>query len=100
MAIVEAGTRIANPRPAKNRPAANFAGLEGSRPRSDTHNHANTGANAMMNSGCTDWNQLAGNRKPRTSRLVFRSANKLREDPAGSKADQNTAARGSGSPWH
>src|SRR3974390_129247 len=70
---------------------ANLAGLEGSCRRRAIHSHANTGASEMTNRGCTNWNQLAGYSKPRMLRLVARSANRFRDDPAWSKADQNRA---------
>ena len=43
------------PPPAPSRPMPNFVGLLGSREPSAIQIHAKTGANTMMNSGCSDW---------------------------------------------
>src|SRR2546423_11202657 len=54
-ATIAAGTSSANPPPAHRRPTANFVGLDGSRDPRRIHSQANTGANVMMKSGCSDW---------------------------------------------
>src|SRR3954469_6810325 len=85
--------RIANPAPAKISAIANFAGLDGSCPRAPSHSqsHAKTGASIHRNSEFSDWNQLLGNGKPRSTLFVLRSANRLSVDPACSKTDQKIA---------
>ena len=57
-----------------------------------TQSAANTGASRMMNSGCTDWNQLDGKLQPKSEVRVTRSANRLRLDPACSNPAQNRLA--------
>src|SRR5580693_2720637 len=58
-----AGTKTIKPRPTKINPSVNLVGLEGSRRPNQIHNHANTGANAMMNTEFTDWKNAAGKPK-------------------------------------
>ena len=72
----------ANPRPTNSNPNVNLVGLDGSRLRSATHSQAKTGARMIRIKGWTNWNQLAGNSKPNTLRLVLRSAKRFSEDPA------------------
>src|SRR3954464_14443599 len=88
------GTMIKKPRPAKKRPAENFAGLDGLMPRlaSDVHSHANTGARATTNSEFTTCSHSNGTSKPNRLRLVKSFANRLSDDGACSNPDQNTAA--------
>src|SRR3954463_7241064 len=85
--------RMAKPAPTKMSAMANFAGLDGSFPVSPSrsHSHANTGASIQRNSEFSDWNQLLGNGKPRSTLFVLRSANRLSVDPACSKTDQKIA---------
>src|SRR4051812_32685537 len=85
--------RTANPAPTRRRPSENLTGVEGSWPRrpSDSHSHANIGANAQTKSEFIDWNQLLGYDQPKIVVRVSRSANRLRVDPACSKSDQNSA---------
>ncbi len=52
---------------------------------------AKTGASTITKTGCTDWNQLAGKAKPKMVQLVPRSAKRLSEEPACSKAAQKRA---------
>ena len=58
----------------------------------NTQNQAKNGASVMMNSGLTACSQLAGISQPNSMRSVWRSANRLSEEPACSKPDQNIAA--------
>src|SRR3954449_5605609 len=82
----------AKPRPSRKRAMANLAGLDGLRRPRRTQRTAKTGANRMMKRGGSDWYQLAGKLRPNIELLVFRSANRLRVDPACSYAIQNTTA--------
>ena len=54
------------PAPTTISPMANLVGLDGCRGPSRSQSQANTGANVMMNSALTDWNQLLGNSKPKS----------------------------------
>src|SRR6476661_8894886 len=90
LANCEARAISANAKPANNRPAENFAGLEGSRLPSDTHNIANSGASTITIAGCTDWYHAEGNSNPRTTLSVSRSANRFRLVPACSNDIQKT----------
>ena len=71
---------------------ANLAGLDGCFGPIVTHSHAKTGAKTMMNSAFSDWNQLLGKPKPKSSFRVLRSAKRFSVDPACSKTDQKIAA--------
>src|SRR5215213_4618959 len=86
--------RIANPAPAKIRAIANFAGLDGSCPRAPSHSQsqAKTGARIQRKSEFSDWNQLLGNGRPRSTLLVLRSANRFSVEPACSNTDQKMPA--------
>src|SRR4051794_27805156 len=55
-----AGTTSRNDSDRKNRPAVNFAGLEGFFEPRESQIRAKTGEKMMTNSGSTDWNQLDG----------------------------------------
>src|SRR5947209_5261766 len=84
-------TKTANPKPANSRPRANLAGLDGFRFPNFIQSQAKTGASAMMNNGCKDCIQLAGNENPKMLLSVLRSANRFSVEPACSKTDQNIA---------
>ena len=68
-----------------------MAGLEGSLRPIASQIQAKTGASAITKIGCTLWNQLAGKAKPKMVQSVPRSANRLSEEPACSKAAQKSA---------
>src|ERR1700761_9281671 len=72
------------PDPIKITPIAKVAGAEGLRWRgaSAIQTQATSGANAMTKAGLSDWNQLAGMTKDPIARSVYRSANRLSNDPA------------------
>ena len=56
-----------------------------------SQSQAKTGASAITKIGCTHWNQLAGKANPKMRQSVPRSANRLSEEPACSKAAQKSA---------
>src|SRR5262249_38413546 len=91
-AVAPAGTRIRKARPMNSTPIANFAGTGGSRDPRRIHSHANAGASRITKIGGTDWNQDDGNDAPNMSRRVYRSAKRLRVEPACSYAPQNRLA--------
>src|SRR5437870_3417046 len=72
-----AGTSSRKPRPTKNNPNVNLAGLLGSRDPSETQIQAKTGARRMRNAELSDWNQVDGNGHPSTVSRVIRSAKRL-----------------------
>src|SRR6478672_10778781 len=84
----------ANPRPARARPAANFAGLDGFAFRfpSPVHSAAKTGAKMMMKNELIDWYHRAGTSKPQKLRSVKSFAKRFRDVGACSKAAQKIAA--------
>src|SRR5882724_1547120 len=90
-----AGTIRRNDRLRAKSPIVNFAGLDGSRRflANDNHNTAKIGEKMMTNNGSTDWNQLDGYVKPRTTRRVARSAKSVRLEPACSKPAQKIRAK-------
>src|SRR5689334_4386629 len=85
---------IRKPSPAKNRPAENFEGLDGTMPRSesDVHIQANTGASATTKNEFTTCNHSNGTSKPKRCRSVKSFAKRLSDDGACSKPDQKMAA--------
>src|ERR1051325_1970992 len=68
--------------PAKNRPNANFAGLDGCRSPMRCQMYAKTGASKITNMAGTDWNQLDGYSQPKMVLAVSLSANNVRLEPA------------------
>src|SRR5215510_4382776 len=74
-------TMIRKPKPAKNKPAANFEGLDGvmSRFASEVHTHANTGASVTTKKEFTTCSHSNGTSKPNRLRLVKSFANRLRD---------------------
>src|SRR6478736_807927 len=82
------------PRPANRSPAENFAGLEGTTPRSESvvHSHAKTGASATTKKEFTTCSHSKGTSKPKMCRSVKSFANRLSDDGACSKPDQKMAA--------
>src|SRR5687767_3234044 len=92
VAFTEPHASTANPTPRKMRPKPIFAGIDGLREPSHSHNALNNGASRMMNTPLTDCSQLAGISQPLTMRSVSRSANRVIDDPACSNPDQKHAA--------
>src|SRR5262245_6435224 len=85
---------IRKPKPANNKPAANFEGLDGvmSRFASDIHTHANTGASATTKKEFTTCSHSNGTSNPKRFRFVKSFANRLSDDGACSNPDQKIAA--------
>src|SRR5689334_4786157 len=75
-------------------PSPNLAGIDGLafRRPSQTQSHPNTGASTTIMIGLMFWNQPAGISQPKMVRRVSSLANRLSDDPACSKPDQNAAA--------
>src|SRR3954463_12970858 len=84
-----------NPKPAKKRPAENFAGLEGAMPRlsREVQTHAKTGASATTKKEFTTCSHSKGTSKPNRFRLVKSLANRFSDDGACSNPDQKMAAK-------
>src|SRR5580765_769785 len=89
------GIMIRNPRPAKNNPAENLAGLDGLMPRfaNVIHSHAKTGASATTKKEFTTCSHSKGTSKPNRLRLVKSLAKRFSDDGACSKPDQKMAAK-------
>src|SRR3954467_13245383 len=86
---------IRNPRPAKNNPAENLAGLEGLmfRLASEVQTHAKTGASATTKKEFTTCSHSNGTSNPKRLRSVKSLAKRLSDDGACSKPDQKIAAK-------
>src|SRR5262245_44121111 len=77
------------PRPTSSRASANFAGLDGARSPSFNQRYANTGDNSIIPNGLMFWYQLDGKLNEPMCNCDLRSANRLSNPPACSKAPQN-----------
>jgi len=73
---------VRNPIPRRIRPYPNFSGRDGFHLPNTNQSHPKTGAKAMMKTGFTDWNQLAGISHPSRALSVNTSAKMVRDDPA------------------
>src|SRR5215471_2702717 len=79
-----------NPSAEKARPAANFAGPDGSLRPSFNQSQAKTGESRITNIGPAACSQLEGNSKPKTELRVRDLAKRLRLEPACSNAIQKS----------
>src|SRR5207249_1746032 len=81
-AIAPAGMSSTKASPTNSSARANFAGEDGCRGPSFTHNHAKMGDKRITNAAWTDTNQDAYSLMPSSSRWTYRSANSASVDPA------------------